>query len=114
MISLRELMKLFSMVKRSIVKETFIFKTNLISLVTLLLHQSIIMIKNQLWFLFKIMNMDFDGPDGYDPDKMVDQDAEQEMMEKMAKFQHEKAGQNKPYLDKVFSLIQEAADKNII
>ena len=72
------------------------------------------MIKNQLWFSFKIMNMDFDGPDGYDPDKMVDQDAEQEMMEKMAKFQHEKAGQNKPYLDKVFSLIQEAADKNII
>ena len=60
------------------------------------------------------MNMDFDGPDGYDPDKMVDQKSENEMMEKMGQFQLQKAGQNKPYLEKVFSLIQEAADKNII
>ena len=60
------------------------------------------------------MNMDFDGPDGYDPDKMVDQDSENEMMEKMAKFQLQKAGQNKPFLNKVFSLVQEAADKDII
>ena len=60
------------------------------------------------------MNMDFDGPDGYDPDKMVDQKSENEMMEKMGQFQFQRAGQNKPYLEKVFSLIQEAADKNII
>ena len=60
------------------------------------------------------MNMDFDGPDGYDPEKMVDQDSENEMMEKMAKYQLQAAGQNKPFLNKVFSLVQEAADKDII
>ena len=58
--------------------------------------------------------MDFDGPDGYDPDKMVDEESEKAMMEKMAKFQIEAAGKNKPYLEKVISLVQEAAEKNII
>ena len=58
--------------------------------------------------------MDFDGPDGYDPDKMVDDASQKEMMEKMAAFQIERAGKNKPYLDRVFGLVQESAEKNII
>ena len=62
----------------------------------------------------KIMNIDLGGPDEYDPDKMVDQKSENEMMEKMAKFQIEAAGKNKIYLEKILSLVQEAAEKNII
>ena len=33
---------------------------------------------------------------------------------KLEKLQVELAGNNKPYVDKVFALVQEAAEKNII
>ena len=58
--------------------------------------------------------MDFDGPDGYDPEKMIDKESENAMMEKQFQFQIEAAGKNKPYMEKLRSLIQEAAEKNII
>lgn len=62
----------------------------------------------------QILNMDFDGPDGWDPEKAVDQESQQRMMEATMKANLARAGQNKPYLAKVFSLVQESAEKNII
>ncbi len=58
--------------------------------------------------------MEFDGPDGYDPDKIVDEESEKQMMEQLQKMQIEGAGKNKPYLENVLALVQEAADKSII
>jgi hypothetical protein len=61
------------------------------------------------------MSMDFDGPNAFDPDKMVDDQAKQmKMMEAMKKAQLKRAEGNKPYLEKVFDFVQEASNKNII
>ena len=58
--------------------------------------------------------MKFDGPDAYDPDNFVDDESQQRLMEEMGKQQVIWAGQNQPFLDKVFAMVKEAADKNII
>ena len=62
----------------------------------------------------QIVTMDFDSPDGYDPQKITDEKAEREMMEKMASLQIQRAGKNKPYLANVLAMVNEAAEKNII
>lgn len=62
----------------------------------------------------QIVTMDFDSPDGYDPEKITDEKAEREMMEKMASLQIQRAAQNKPYLANVLAMVNEAAEKNII
>jgi hypothetical protein len=49
--------------------------------------------------------MNFDGPDGFDPDNMTDEATQQEMVEKMKAVQLENAKKNKPYLEKVFDLV---------
>jgi hypothetical protein len=58
--------------------------------------------------------MSFDGPDGFDPDNMTDETAQLAMVEKMKAVQLERAKNNKQYLEKVFDLVREAANKNII
>ena len=62
----------------------------------------------------QIVTMDFDSPDGYDPEKITDEQAEKEMMEKMASLQIQRAAQNKPYLANVLAMVNEAAEKKII
>ena len=62
----------------------------------------------------QIVTMDFDSPDGYDPEKITDEKAEKEMMEKMASLQIQRAAQNKPYLANVLAMVNEAAEKKII
>jgi hypothetical protein len=58
--------------------------------------------------------MNFEGPDAFDPEKIKDEFSQMEMMEKMKAAQLERAKDNKPYLEKVFGLVKEAANKNII
>ena len=68
-------------------------------------------------FHIQLVNMDFegiDGPDGYDPNKINDEAKEKEMREKMATLQIQRAAQNKPYLENVFAMVKEAAERNII
>lgn len=58
--------------------------------------------------------MNFDGPDGFDPEMMGNDEEQTKQLEKMAQFQLISAGKNKPFLEKVFGMVQEAADRHII
>ena len=53
-------------------------------------------------------------PEMFDPDQIIDEESHKEMMAKMAKKNFERALKNQPYLDHVFGLVREAAQRNII
>jgi hypothetical protein len=61
------------------------------------------------------LSIDFNGPDAFDPNMMVNDPVSQmKRMEAMKAAQLKKAEGNKPYLEKLIDFVQEASNKNII